>query len=98
MLGRLQVEPSSPSGTTLASVRGITDSDPLPTYPEYMSHAYAHNLMHCVFSTKERMPLIRDPESLWRYTVGLAYQKGVHVVAAGGTSNHAHRSFSQENA
>ena len=55
-----------------------------------MSHTYAHNLMHCVFSTKERLHLIRDPESLWRYTVGLAYQKKVHVVSAGGTTNHAH--------
>ena len=55
-----------------------------------MSHTYAHNLMHCVFSTKERMHLIRDPEALWRYTVGLAHEKGVHVIAAGGTTNHAH--------
>ena len=55
-----------------------------------MSHTYTHNLMHCVFSTKERLPLIRDPEALWRYTVGLAYQKHVHVIAAGGTSNHVH--------
>jgi putative transposase len=55
-----------------------------------MSHTYAHNLMHCVFSTKQRQHLVRDPESLWRYTVGLAYEKKVHVISAGGTTNHAH--------
>ncbi len=55
-----------------------------------MSHTYAHNLLHCVFSTKERHHLIRDPEGLWRYTVGLAYEKKVHVISAGGTTNPAH--------
>jgi REP element-mobilizing transposase RayT len=55
-----------------------------------MSHTHAHNLLHCVFSTKERLPLIQKPEELWRYTVGLAYNKSVHVIAAGGTSNHVH--------
>ena len=55
-----------------------------------MSHTYAHNLMHCVFSTKGRVPLIRDPKTLWRYTAGLAYRKRVHVISAGGTCNHLH--------
>jgi putative transposase len=55
-----------------------------------MSHTYAHNLVHCIFSTKGRFNLIRDPEELWRYVVGLAYAKNVHVVAAGGTANHLH--------
>jgi len=55
-----------------------------------MSHTHSHNLLHCVFSTKERLPLIRDPEALWRYTVGLAYNKNIHVVAAGGTADHLH--------
>ncbi|MFZ0704607.1 MAG: transposase [Candidatus Korobacteraceae bacterium] len=55
-----------------------------------MSHTHSHNLLHCVFSTKDRLPLIRDPEALWPYTVGLADNKGIHVVAAGGTTNHAH--------
>lgn len=55
-----------------------------------MSHTHEHNLLHCVFSTKERLPLIRKPDELWRYTVGLAYNKNVHVIAAGGTTNHVH--------
>lgn len=55
-----------------------------------MSHTFAHNLVHCVFSTKDRMNLIKNPEELWRYTTGLAYAKDIHVVAAGGTANHLH--------
>ena len=55
-----------------------------------MSHTYAHNLVHCVFSTKERMNLIKNPDELCRYVVGLAHAKNIHVVAAGGTSNHLH--------
>ena len=55
-----------------------------------MSHTFAHNLVHCVFSTKDRMNLIKNPEELWRYTPGLAYAKDSYVVAAGGTANHLH--------
>ena len=55
-----------------------------------MSHTYAHTLLHCVFSTKDRLNLIHHPEDLWRYVVGLAYAKSIHVVAAGGTANHLH--------
>jgi REP element-mobilizing transposase RayT len=55
-----------------------------------MSHTYAHNLIHCVFSTKERLNLIRNPEDLWRYVAVTAYRKSIHVVAARGTSNHIH--------
>ena len=55
-----------------------------------MSHTYAHNLVHCVFSTKDRMNLIKNPEELWRYVAGLAHAKDIHVVAAGGTGNHLH--------
>jgi REP element-mobilizing transposase RayT len=55
-----------------------------------MSHTFAHNLVHCVFSTKDRMNLITNPEELGRYVVGLAYAKDIHVIAAGGTANHLH--------
>ena len=55
-----------------------------------MSHAYSHNLLHCVFSTKQRQNLIHKPEDLWRYVAALAYAKKIHVLAAGGTSNHLH--------
>ncbi len=55
-----------------------------------MSHAYSHNLLHCVFGTKQRQNLIHKPEDLWRYVAALAYAKKIHVLAAGGTSNHLH--------
>jgi putative transposase len=55
-----------------------------------MSHTYSHNLVHRVFSTKDRLNLIKKPEELWRYTAVLAHAKGIHVVAAGGTANHLH--------
>jgi putative transposase len=55
-----------------------------------MSHTYSHNLVHCVFSTKERLSLIHKPDDLWRYIVVLAHAKNIHVVAAGGTANHLH--------
>ena len=55
-----------------------------------MSHTYAHNLVHCVFSTKDRLNSIRRPEELWRYVAGLAHAQNIHVIAAGGTANHLH--------
>lgn len=55
-----------------------------------MSHTFSHNLIHCVFSTKERLDLIRRPEELWRYVAVLAHAKHIHVIAAGGTANHLH--------
>ncbi len=55
-----------------------------------MSHTFSHNLVHCIFSTKERLSLIHKPEDLWRYVAVLAHAKNIHVVAAGGTANHLH--------
>ncbi len=55
-----------------------------------MSQSYSHNLIHCVFGTKDRRDSIRNPEELWRYSVAVAYAKKIHVVAAGGTANHVH--------
>ena len=55
-----------------------------------MSHTYSHNLVHCVFSTKDRRNLISNPDELWRYVAGLGHAKNIHVVAAGGTANHLH--------
>jgi putative transposase len=47
-------------------------------------------LVYCVFSTKERRDLIREPEVLWRYLGGIARAENIALVAAGGTANHAH--------
>ena len=53
-------------------------------------HTLAANLVHCVFSTKDRADLIREPERTWQYMVGIARTKKVPVLAVGGTRNHVH--------
>ncbi len=55
-----------------------------------MSHTHASVLVHCVFSTKQRANLIRDPDALWRYLAALAQDNQITLFAAGGTSNHVH--------
>ena len=47
-------------------------------------------LVHCVFSTKGRRPLIRVPEKLWSYLRGVARNRGADILAIGGTNNHVH--------
>jgi putative transposase len=55
-----------------------------------MSHTCSHDLIYCVFSTKDRQNLIRNSEELWRYVAATAHAENIHVVAAGGTANHLH--------
>ena len=55
-----------------------------------MSHTHASVLVHCVFSTKQRINMIPDPEALWRYLSVVAKDNHVTMLAAGGTANHAH--------
>ena len=55
-----------------------------------MSRSYVLNYVHCVFSTKARAQLIRDPEPLWAYLRGIARNRGFEIVAVGGTDNHVH--------
>ena len=55
-----------------------------------MPHTLARNLVHCVFSTKGRFRLIRDPETLWRHLGVIAKTKSIALLTAGGTSNHVH--------
>ena len=60
-----------------------------------MAHTYASNFVHCIFSTKDRRPLIpaaRTPE-LYAYLGGIARGEGLSLVAAGGTANHIHLLF-----
>lgn len=57
-----------------------------------MPHSYVTNLMHCTFSTKERIALIdSDLESrLWPYIGGIARENRMKTLAIGGTSDHVH--------
>jgi putative transposase len=57
-----------------------------------MPHSYVCNLMHCVFSTKDRFPLI-SPElesRLWPYIGGIARENRMKAIAVGGTTDHVH--------
>lgn len=57
-----------------------------------MSHTYTTNLVHCVFSTKQRRNLIPGDlqERLFAYMFGIAKNLHVEVLALGGTGNHVH--------
>ena len=55
-----------------------------------MAHTYTLNIVHCVFSTKGRLPLIADPCQNWDILRRVAANADLHVRAVGGTSNHVH--------
>ena len=60
-----------------------------------MAHTYASILIHCVFSTKDRNPLIPAARAteLYAYLGGIARGEGLTLISAGGTSNHVHLLF-----
>ena len=57
-----------------------------------MPHSYVSNLMHCVFSTKERLPFIAPKleSRLWPYMGGIARENKMKAIAVGGTVDHVH--------
>lgn len=55
-----------------------------------MAHSNVLNYVHCVFSTKQRTQLIRDPESLWAHTRGIARNCKFDMLAIGGAVDHVH--------
>ncbi len=57
-----------------------------------MSHTYFQNVMHVVFSTKERRKFIPTDmkERLWSYTAGICKRQKVFVHAVGGMEDHIH--------
>jgi putative transposase len=60
-----------------------------------MAHTYASNFIHCIFSAKDRRPLIAADRKadLYAYIGGIARSEGSSLVAAGGTANHVHLLF-----
>jgi putative transposase len=57
-----------------------------------MSHAYARNYIHLVFSTRGRVrsiPADIQP-NLWAYVRGIAKNEGIDLLAIGGTDDHLH--------
>ena len=57
-----------------------------------MSHTYISDLVHCVFSTKQRRDLITDDirSELWAFLGGIARINGFKALIVGGTENHVH--------
>ena len=55
-----------------------------------MARSYVLNYLHCVFSTKQRTQLIREPELLWAYIRGIARNCKFDILAIGGTDDHVH--------
>ena len=55
-----------------------------------MANTYTKILVHCVFSTKGRRPLIPTPEKLWSYLRGVARNRGADILTIGGTKDHVH--------
>lgn len=57
-----------------------------------MSHAYARNYIHVVFSTRGRQrAILPDVQpKLWAYLRGIAKNYAIDLLAIGGTEDHIH--------
>jgi putative transposase len=57
-----------------------------------MSHTYAQNVIHVVFSTKDRRKTIsKESQSrMWAYVAGICKNHGIFVHAIGGMDDHIH--------
>jgi len=57
-----------------------------------MAHSTISNLVHYVFSTKERQKLITPAleKRLWPYMSGIARENKIKALSIGGTDDHVH--------
>jgi len=57
-----------------------------------MPHSYAQNIVHVIFSTKDRRKLIPKElqPKLWAYIAGVCKNHEIHVEAIGGADDHIH--------
>ena len=57
-----------------------------------MSHTYAQNVVHVVFSTNDRRKSIHEEfqPRLWAYAAGICQKLGIFVHAVGGREDHIH--------
>jgi putative transposase len=57
-----------------------------------MSHTYVQNVVHVVFSTKERRKTISKDfqPRMWAYVAGICKNHGIFVHAIGGMDDHIH--------
>jgi putative transposase len=57
-----------------------------------LSHTYAQNVLHIVFSTKERRPLMAKEfqPRMWSYVGGICKAERIFIHAIGGMEDHIH--------
>src|SRR5271155_4056289 len=57
-----------------------------------MSHTYVQNVIHVVFSTKERRnTILREFQPrMWAYVAGICKNHGIFIHAIGGMDDHIH--------
>lgn len=57
-----------------------------------MSHSFVNQLLHCVFSTKERRPMINSEleTRLFPYMGGIARENKMKLMTVGGMPDHVH--------
>jgi putative transposase len=57
-----------------------------------MANTFYSLNVHCIFSTKERVPLLKPEirERLWPYLGGIAKQNGITPRCIGGVADHVH--------
>jgi REP element-mobilizing transposase RayT len=57
-----------------------------------MANTFSCQNIHCVFSTKQRVPVLKPDirEHLWPYLGGIAKQNGMIPKCIGGVSDHVH--------
>ena len=61
-----------------------------------MAHTFAPNLVHVVFSTKQRRPVLQSSfrDRLFAYMGGILRDLGAKPLIINGTADHAHMLFS----
>ena len=57
-----------------------------------MPHSFTSQLLHCVFSTKQRQKIITSElaSRLWPYLGGIARENNMKALSVGGTKDHVH--------
>lgn len=73
-----------------AQAPGVCPINAEPHSGDPMANTYDINLVHCIFGTKERLPLIREPENLWSLLRAVARNSQIELLAVGGTKDHVH--------
>jgi len=55
-----------------------------------LANTYVQSLVHIVFSTKDRRPIITNESKLWAYMTGICKNEKIFVNEIGGMSDHVH--------